>query len=132
MELKEATAEMLVAENPELVEAIRAEAVNAERQRIARIEKLTPKGARFVQMAKDAKANGTSVEDYLEQVIEAQDAEGQEYLEARARETQAANEVGGGDSTDNDKQDVTAMTEKAAKEIAEMCKDMTGTSLEMA
>ena len=132
MELKEATAEMLVAENPELVEAIRAEAVNAERQRIARIEKLTPKGARFAQMAKDAKANGTSVEDYLEQVIEAQDAEGQEYLEARARETQAANEVGGGDSTDNDKQDVTAMTEKAAKEIAEMCKDMTGTSLEMA
>lgn len=122
-ELRNATAEQLSAENPALVASIAQQAVAQERERMQKIDRLTPKGAKFQALAKKAKEDGTSVQDYLEQVIAAQEQEGQEYLEARAQETAPANNVGGGDSKDND-DDPEAKADKAAKEIAEIAQGM--------
>ncbi len=130
-ELKNATAEQLQAENPALMQDIAQKAVAAERERMQRIDRLTPKGAKFAELAKKAKEEGTSVEDYLAQVIEAQDKEGAEYLEARKKETASAEHVGGGDSGDND-DDKEARADKAAKEIAEMAKEMRADNAGMA
>lgn len=130
MELRDATAEQLRQENPALAETIAQQAVAAERERVQRIYKLTPRGAQFVEMAKKAKAEGTSAEDFFAQVIEAQEKAGEEYLEARHKEIEAANNVGGGDSKDHDDPEETTM--KAAKDIAELAKDMRDDVREMA
>lgn len=122
MELRDATAEQLRQENPTLAQEIAQQAVTAERERIQRIDRLTLKGGKFTEMAKKAKADGTSVEDFLAQVVEAQEKEGEEYLEARAKETEPANNVGGGDSKDHDDPEETA--KKAAKDIADLAKDV--------
>ena len=122
MELRDATAEQLRQENPTLAQEIAQQAVTAERERIQRIDRLTLKGGKYAEMAKKAKADGTSVEDFLAQVVEAQDKEGEEYLEARAKETAPANNVGGGDSKDHDDPEETA--KKAAKDIADLAKDV--------
>ena len=122
MELRDATAEQLRQENPTLAQEIAQQAVTAERERIQRIDRLTLKGGKYAEMAKKAKADGTSVEDFLAQVVEAQEKEGEEYLEARAKETAPANNVGGGDSKDHDDPEETA--KKAAKDIADLAKDV--------
>jgi len=131
MELRDATAEQLRQENPTLAQDIAAQAVTAERERMQRIDRLTPKGAKFAEMARQAKADGTSVEDFLAQVIEAQDKAGEEYLEARSRETAPAGNVGSGDSGDHD-DDLTAKCDKAAKDIADLMRGMNTDSAEMA
>lgn len=128
-ELRNATAEQLSAENPALVASIAQQAVAQERERMQKIDRLTPKGQKFQALAKKAKEEGTSVQDYLEQVIAAQEQEGQEYLEARARETAPANNVGGGDSKDNDDDRAqAAASDKLAKELAEMMDGIQATS----
>lgn len=131
-ELKNATAEQLQAENPALAQSITEQAVKAERERMQRIDRVTPKGAKFAKMAEEAKANGTSVEDYLAQVIEAQDKEGKDYLEARQKETAPANKVGGGDSGDNDDKDGTDQSDKTAKELADLANGMRATTTVLA
>lgn len=130
-ELKTATADQLKEANPNLVAEIANAAIAAERGRIARIDKLTPKGAKFAELAKTAKAEGMSVEDYLEKVIELQAQAGEEYMEARKAETAPAAQIGAGDSKDNDG-DLTARIDKAAKEIAELAGGMTVNVTEMA
>lgn len=130
-ELKTATADQLKEANPNLVAEIANAAIAAERGRIARIDKLTPKGAKFAELAKTAKAEGMSVEDYLEKVIELQAQAGEEYMEARKAETAPAAQIGAGDSKDNDG-DLTAKIDKAAKEIAELAGGMTVNVTEMA
>lgn len=132
MELRDATAEQLQQENPALAQSIAQQAVAAERERMGRIDKVTPKGARFAEMAKKAKADGTSVEDYLAQVIEAQEQSQTEYLEARSREIAPANNVGGGDSQDHDEKDAEAQSDKLAKELADLANGMRPTSANMA
>ena len=131
-ELKNATAEQLQAENPALAQSITEQAVKAERERMQRIDRVTPKGAKFAKMAEEAKANGTSVEDYLAQVIEAQDKEGKDYLEARRKETEPAAKVGGGDSSDNDDKDGTDQSDKTAKELADLANGMRATTTVLA
>ena len=137
-ELRNATAEQLAQENPELVASIGNAAVEAERERIRQIDDLTPEGEAYAQMCADAKANGTSAADYLKKVVakskelkEAQKQKGAAYLANRQEETAKAAQVGGGDAGDHDGDDEDAKTAKAAKDIAELAKGMTGNAVEM-
>ena len=131
-ELKTATADMLREQNPELVAEIANAAIAAERGRIARIDKLTPRGAKFAELAKTAKAEGMSVEDYLEKVIELQAQAGEEYMEARKAETAPAAQIGAGDSKDNDGEDAEAKMDQIAKEIAQLAGGMSAQGVTMA
>ncbi|MBQ9252254.1 MAG: Clp protease ClpP [Clostridia bacterium] len=130
MELRDATAEQIRQENPTAAQEIANAAIEAERNRTARIDKLTLKGARYAEMAAKAKAEGTSVEDFLAQIVEAQAQEGAEYLEARRAETAPTGNIGGGDAKDHDEPEQTA--DKLAAEIAELAKGMTANTAEMA
>lgn len=130
-ELRNATAEQLQQENPALAQSIAENAVAAERSRIQEIDALTPEGAEYAQMAREAKANGTSAADFLKSVIARQSKARQDYLTNRQRETEAANHVGGGDASDND-DDNGAKIDSAAKEIAEIAKGMNANSFDMA
>lgn len=76
-----------------------AAAVAAERARVARIDALTLPG--YEDMAKQAKDNGTSADDFLASVVEAQRKKGTTYLENRIAETAPAAAVTAGATTDN-------------------------------
>lgn len=135
-ELRNATAEQLAQENPELVASIGSAAVEAERARIREIDDLTPEGEEYAQMCAAAKADGTSAADYLKKVAakskelkEAQKQKGAAYMANRQQETAGANNVGGGDAGDNDGDD--AKADRAAKEVADLAKGMTGSAVEM-
>ena len=137
-ELRNATAEQLAQENPELVASIGNAAVEAERARIREIDDLTPDGEEYAQMCAEAKANGTSAADYLKKVAaksrelkEAERKKGAEYLANRQKETAQAGNVGGGDAGDHDGDSDEAKTDKAAKDIAELANGMTGSAVEM-
>lgn len=137
-ELKNATAEQLTKENPELVASIGNAAVEAERARLREIDDLTPDGEEYAQMCADAKADGTSVADYLKKVAaksrelkEAQKQKGAAYLANRQKETAKADNVGGGDAGDHDGDDDAAKIDKVAKDVAEIAKTMTGSAVEM-
>ena len=134
MELKDATAEVIQQENPAAAQAIADEAakaaVTAERERIAKIRKLTRKGAKWEAMRDKAIEDGTSPDAYLEAVIAEEEKAGAAFLEARTNETKPAEKVGAGDTTDLD--NGKEAEEKAAKEIAEMAKDMSADTTEMA
>lgn len=134
MELKDATAEVIQQENPAAAQAIADEAakaaVTAERERIAKIRKLTRKGAKWEAMRDKAIEDGTSPDAYLEAVIAEEEKAGAAFLEARTNETKPAEKVGAGDTADLD--NGKEAEEKAAKEIAEMAKDMSADTTEMA
>ena len=134
VELKDATAEVIQQENPAAAQAIADEAakaaVTAERERIAKIRKLTRKGAKWEAMRDKAIEDGTSPDAYLEAVIAEEEKAGAAFLEARTNETKPAEKVGAGDTTDLD--NGKEAEEKAAKEIAEMAKDMSADTTEMA
>lgn len=131
MELKEATLEMLRQENPTLAQSIASDAVKAERERVAQINALTRKGEKWAAMAKKAIEDGTSAADYLKAVIAEEDKTHANYLDQRHAEAQQAEKVGGGDPGDHD-EDVTAMIDRAAKEIADIAKGMTASMADMA
>lgn len=134
MELKDATAKVIQQENPAAAQAIADEAakaaVTAERARIAKIRKLTRKGAKWEAMRDKAIEDGTSPDAYLEAVIAEEEKAGAAFLEARTNETKPAEKVGAGDTTDLDGDK--AAEDKAAKEIAEMAKYMSADTTEMA
>lgn len=130
-ELSNATAEELARENPNLAQSIAEQARNAERERINRIGRITPAGAEYAQMEREAIANGTSVEDYLAAILEKQDAKRTGYAAARQQETQEAARVTGGASEDNDK-NAQNDADKVAKEVADMAKLMYADTTEQA
>ena len=137
-ELRNATAEQLEQENPELVASIGRAAVEAERERLRQIDDVTPEREEYAQMRADAKANGTSFADYLKLIAaksrelkEAENKKRAEYLANREKETADASNVGGGDAGDHDGDDADAKTDKAAKDIAEIAKDMGGDAVTM-
>ena len=131
MDLTNATAEMLHQENPELAQAIANEAVTQERARVAKIRKLTRKGAKWEAMRDKAIDEGMSPDAYLEAIIAEEEKAGQAYLESRTAETAQAENVGAGDTADLDDNTAEA-EEKDAKEIAELAKGMTPNTFEMA
>lgn len=130
MELRDATAEAIQQENPAAAGAIAQQAVEAERNRIKAIRSLTPKGAKWQQMAEDAVNNGTSEADFLRAIIAEQQKTGEEYLENRRAETKPTDKIGAGDAGDHDTGK--EAEDKAAKEIAELAKAMSGGTVEMA
>ena len=123
-ELKNATAEMLEQENPDLVKTIAQRAREAERERLKAIDDLTPDGADYRDMAKDAKENGTSAADYFKKVLEKQRAKGAEFVGKRKEELKPAEKIDGGDSGDHDDKDGKDKLDKDAADIAALAKDM--------
>lgn len=123
-ELKDVTAEMLEQENPELAKTIAQRAREAERERLKAIDDLTPDGADYRDMAKDAKENGTSAADYFKKVLEKQRAKGAEFVGKRKEELKPAEKIDGGDSGDHDDKDGKDKLDKDAADIAALAKDM--------
>ena len=121
-ELRNATAEQLENENPELAKAIASDAITQERERVKKIKALTRKGEKWQQMADKAIAEGTSAADFLEMVIAEEGKDRAAYLEGRQKETDASGKVGGGDSGDND--DREADSDKEAKKLADLADSM--------
>ena len=120
MEIKDLTNEQLLSENPELHASVMQAGAQAERQRIADIDDLTPPG--YEKMAADAKSNGTSAMDYHKQIVKAQREKGDQFMNGRKKETEPAAKVTGGAAEMNDGKDDDAA--KAAKEIADYAKSM--------
>ena len=131
-ELRDATAEQIRQENPTVAQTIAEEAITAERTRVREITALTRKGEKWQAMARKAIEEGTSAADYLKAIIAEEAKQGEEYLNTRREELEAANHVGAGDSKDNDKDDAEAKSTQAAKDIAELAKSMNAGGLEMA
>ena len=132
MEIKDCTREQLLAENPALAEEIRNQAVADERERVAGITDLTLEG--FEAEAEEAKANGTSVTDFVkamrakaaEKKAEAK-AKGEAFVAARAAETAPAKNVSAGAAEDEDKSEEDEI-QAEAKKNAELAAQMVGNS----
>lgn len=123
MDIKELTMEELREGNPALIEQIKQEAVNSERERLSDIDALTIPG--YEEMAEQAKANGTSVMDFQKQIVAAMKKKGESFLASRQTETAPAQEVIGGEPAhDDEDQTVNAM----AKEIAEYAESFTASA----
>lgn len=120
-ELNEATAEHTDQETPVSAQEIARQAVEAERERIQEIESMTPPGASFAQMRNDAIHNGTSIGDYIKQIVAAQKKQGADYLESRREETKPAAQVKGGSSEDNNPDaSAKALEDKFAEDVAKL------------
>lgn len=109
LEIGNITMEQLESGNAALFSAIMQRGAENERARVADIDALTPRG--YEQMAADAKANGTTAEAFLRQLVSAQREQGANVLQQREQEVQAAAHVAGGEPGDGD---------PAAKDEAEM------------
>lgn len=93
MSLDELTLDELRAGNPALIDEIRQDAINTERERLADIDALTIPG--YEEMAAKAKADGTSAIDFQKQLVSAMKQKGAEFLQARAAETAPSQDVAG-------------------------------------
>ena len=129
-DLKNATAEQLQQENPALLAAIARQAVEAERERTQAIDDLTPPGARYAEMAKQAKQEGASAQDFFRQVVQEQKKAGEEYLSARAQETRKTAQIGAGDSGDHDHKSDDAENQWA-RDVAALARGMTAETHEL-
>ena len=123
MELNDITLEQLREGNPALLEQIKQNAVDAERERLSDIDALTVPG--YEDLATKAKAEGTSAMDFQKQIVAAMRQKGNDFLEARQRETAPAQEVVGGEpsNTKTEEQEI----QDNAKLIAEYAKGYTAT-----
>ena len=128
MEIKDCTREQLLAENPALAEEIRNQAVADERERVAGITDLTLEG--FEAEAEEAKANGTSVNDFVkamrakaaEKKAQAK-AKGDAFMAARTQETAPAANVAAGaaeDEKESEEDEIMAEAKKNAELAAQM------------
>ena len=121
MELDGLTLDELRAGNPALVDQIRQDAVNAERERLADIDALTIPG--YEQMASEAKANGTSAIEFQKQIVSAMKAKGAEFIQSRVAETAPAQDVAGDEPQSVSEED---QIKETAAGIAEFAKAYTG------
>lgn len=121
MELENLTMDQLQEGNAGLVDQIRADAIAAERARLADIDALTVPG--YEDLAEQAKADGTSVIDYQKQIVTAMKAKGNAFIIARQNETAPAQDVAGGDPVNNAKSEEQEIQD-VAKDIAKYAKDM--------
>ncbi len=131
-ELKNATAEQFAEENPTATETIRKEAIEAERKRVEEIDALTPPGAEYAEMARQAKADGTTAADFLKGVIAKQREASKAYLDKRKEESKKAEEVDGGDAGDHDKGDKEAKQDREAKLLADLADSIDDSTIAMA
>ena len=116
MDIKDINVDQLRAENPALLEQIQQAAITAERQRQDDIDALTDPG--YEELAAHAKANGTSPEDFVKQLVAAKKQKGVNHQAARQQETAPAQNVTGGaadDKKEHEEQDVKQYAESMAK-----------------
>lgn len=116
MEISQITQQQLQTENPDVHNAIIQQGIQAERTRIQEIDAMTPEG--YEELARTAKANGTSSADFLKQIVAEQSKRRKDYLDSRKNETGPAQNVTGGDSSDHDP------GHSEADEIAQYAKEM--------
>ena len=135
MEIKDCTREQLLAENPALAEEIRNQAVADERDRIAGITDMTLPG--YEAEAEEAKANGTSVADFMKACrakAQAKKAEaaakGAQFIEQRTQETAPAAKVTPGAAEAEDKTEEDEI-QAEAKKNAEIAAQMMGSGVGM-
>ena len=119
MDIKDINIEQLSAENPALLEQIQQNAVAAERQRQEDIDALTIPG--YEDLAAEAKNNGTSVIDFQKSLVAAMKQKGTDFLAAREKETQPAQDVAG-EAPTSGASDEQKEIEDNAKAIAEYAK----------
>lgn len=122
MEIKNATPEMVMAENPELHSQIMQAGAAAERERIQDIDDMTPPG--YEEMAQKAKADGTSAMDYHKAVVKMQRQKGAEYLKERQQETAPAAKVEAGEPKDMDGESEKNAIEANAKAVAQLAANL--------
>ena len=132
MEIKDCTREQLLAENPALAEEIRNQAVAEERERVQGINDLTLEG--FEAEAEEAKANGTSVNDFVKAMRAAATArkadakaKGAAFIAQRTEETAPAATVKAGAAEDTTKAEEDEI-QAEAKKNAELAAQMMGNS----
>lgn len=121
MELNELTREQLASENPALMNEIIQQAVAAERERVNGIDAVTMPG--FESDAAQAKADGTSVEDFIRGVVAKSREKGADFLKARQEETRPAAQVRGDGADDRSEEDEIA---EEAKRNAAYAAEMAG------
>lgn len=117
MELNELTREQLASENPALVNEIIQQAVADERERVNGIDALMMPG--WEDDAARAKADGTSVEDFLKAMVAKARQKGADFLAQRQQETAKAQEVGAG-SADDETDEMARFVAQAKKDADEM------------
>ena len=119
MEIKDLTMEQLRAENPSLIQSAMQAGAQAERERIAEIDDLTPAG--YEDMANEAKANGMSAMDFHKAIVKAQREKGKSFMAARREETAPAQNVVGesADDTHSDEDELKAFAKEMAGYAAE-------------
>lgn len=95
---------------------IRAQAVQAERERVAEIDALTDRGdPEMVSMAEKAKNDGTSSQEFFKAVVAKRNARPAAYLEERKNELAPAAGVGNGPEDDQEEK-------KALNEVMDFAK----------
>ena len=124
MEFENLTVEQLRENAPALLEQVRQQAIDAERERLSDIDALTVPG--YEEMAEQAKANGTSAMEFQKQIVAAMKQKGNDFMAARQTETAPAQEVIGGAPTSNGLTEEQEIQDNA-KMIAEYAKGYTTT-----
>ena len=128
MELNEnTTVEQLREANPALLAQVQQEAVNAERERLSDIDALTTPG--YEDMAEQAKISGMSAMDFHKQIVAARKKQGENFIQARQRETAPAMDVAGSAPADSQRTEQQEIDENA-KAIAELAKEYSGYGLD--
>lgn len=118
VEVKDITMELLRAENPGLIE----EAIKAERERVAKIDRLTPAG--YEALAEQAKKDGVSPTDFVEMLVEAQSKKGEAFMHGRKAETKDGQKIEGDapgdDGKDSDEVEMKAFEDDVKGFVATM------------
>ena len=122
VEIKDITMEQLRAENPALIEA----AIQAERERVAKIDKLTPAG--YEALAEKAKKDGLSPTDFVEKLVEAQSKKGETFMSGRKKETEKSAEIEGGHEGENDDDSEEAEMEAFEADVKKLAAQTQGKS----
>lgn len=116
MEIRDITREQLLAENPALVEEIAHQAVEEERERVSGIDAVTMPG--YESEAEEAKQSGTSIQDFIRNMVQKSRQKGRDFMAARQQETAPAQQVTGGAAEDDQATEEDEI-QKEAKLIAE-------------
>lgn len=124
MPMDNLTREQLQAENSNLHDTILNDGVRMERERIREIRNVTPAG--YEQMANEAIEQGTSVNDYMRQVLTAQRERGSAFVAQRQTETAPANQIPGSAAPEAEDKSEAKMIADNAKEVSAYAKEFLG------
>ena len=118
MEIRDITREDLERENPGLVQAIIQDAMQAERERVEDIKDMTVPG--YEELRDKAIRDGVSATEYNKQIVAAMREKRGQYVQDRANEVKACEEVQGGAAEDEEPSEDDKIKAYAA-EMAKLC-----------